>query len=50
MRFISPYVSHTSLLFMADTLPWESKDIKVSRPKIGTYLLVIGNDAAMVTT
>lgn len=50
MRFISPYVSHTSLLFMADILPWESKDIKVSRPKIGIYLPVIGDDVAMAMT
>ena len=34
MSFISPYVSHTSLLFIADILLWESKDIKVSRLKL----------------
>ena len=35
---------------MADILLWESKDSKASRLNIGMYLLVIGDDIAMITT
>ena len=33
-----------------DIAPWESKDIEVSRPKIGIPLPVIRNNVAMVTS